>query len=326
MPGVLGASYAPEGLTPADRRYSCAAESQLRSEPVLGSASTTRGFLLVEEPGPWGPGGVPSSRLGEGTTAALQDVAASIGAKLLLVRRPGTSVLRSGAGAGASAERVLMRVSVRRGRERVITRTCAVADVVEAARSRDGWHDLDTTDGGPLLVCTHGRKDWCCARRGRPLAAALAELAPSRVWECSHLGGDRFAANLLSLPTGWTYGRVDTGDAAAVVTATARGRVLPGLLRGRCCDAMVVQAADVLARLELGRDEVRDLVPVSAAREGEDAGAAWRVVFDTSRGQRLAVRVRQRHVESAQRLTCGAAAEQHARTWELLDVAPVAVP
>lgn len=304
---------------------------------MLGTASPTRGYLLVEEPGPWGPGGVPSSRLGDAATASLKEAATAMGAKLLLVRRPGTSVLRAGsAGAGGDDQRVLMRVSVRRGRERVIARTCPVAEVVEAARSREGWHDLDTSDGGPLLVCTHGRKDWCCARRGRPLAAALAELAPLRVWECSHLGGDRFAANLLSLPTGWTYGRVDVDDAAAVVAETAAGRVVPSLLRGRSCDAMVVQAADVLARQELALVDAADLVPVSAAREGEHGDAPWRVVFDGAGssgaggdaggdgggdGGRLEVRVRQRHVEDPQRLTCGASTEQHARTWELLGLA-----
>ena len=272
----------------------------------------------MEEPGPWGPGGVPTSRLGDAATASLREVATSIGAKLLLVRRPGTSVLRAGAGSG---ERVLMRVSVRRGRERVVTRTCAAADVVEAARSGEGWQDLDTSDGGPLLVCTHGRKDWCCARRGRPLAAALAALAPQRVWECSHLGGDRFAANLLSLPTGWTYGRVDAADAASVVVETAAGRVVPPLLRGRSCDAMVVQAADVLARQPLGRTAAADLVPVSAARVREDADAPWRVVFDAAGGGQVVALVRQGHVVSPQRLTCGAAEEQHARTWELLDLA-----
>ncbi|MBF5082942.1 sucrase ferredoxin [Quadrisphaera sp. INWT6] len=303
---------------------------------MLGTASPTRGYLLVEEPGPWGPGGVPTSRLGDAATAALKEAATGMGAKLLLVRRPGTSVLRAGPSnaPGFDDQRVLMRVSVRRGRERVLARSCAAADVVETARSREGWHDLDTSDGGPLLVCTHGRKDWCCARRGRPLAAALAELAPQRVWECSHLGGDRFAANLLSLPTGWTYGRVDVDDAASVVAETAAGRVVPSLLRGRSCDAMVVQAADVLARQELGVTGAADLVPVSAAREGEDGDAPWRVVFDgagstSSTGStgsagagRLAVRVHQRHVESPQRLTCGAAAEQHARTWQLLDLSP----
>lgn len=293
---------------------------------MLGTASPTRGYLLVEEPGPWGPGGVPSSRLGDAATAALREAATGVGAKLLLVRRPGTSVLRNGpsGAAGADDQRVLMRVSVRRGRERVVALTCAVADVVEAARSREGWHDLDTSDGGPLLVCTHGRKDWCCARRGRPLAAALAEVAPLRVWECSHLGGDRFAANLLSLPTGWTYGRVDVDDAAAVVAETAAGRVVPRLLRGRSCDAMVVQAADVLARQELALAEAADLVPLSAAREGDDPGDAWRVDFDATGAGRLRARVRQRHVASPQRLTCGAAEEQHARTWELVDLSPVA--
>ncbi len=282
----------------------------------------------MEEPGPWGPGGVPSSRLGDAATASLREAATGMGAKLLLVRRPGTSVLRAaaaGAAAAADAERVLMRVSVRRGRERIIARTCAAADVVDAARSREGWHDLDTSDGGPLLVCTHGRKDWCCARRGRPLAAALAELAPLRVWECSPPRGGPVAANLLSLRR-VDVRRVDVDDAAAVVDETAAGRVVPSLCAVRSCDAMVVQAADVLARQELARVEAADLVPVSAAREDDDPDAAWQVVFDGADGGRLRARLRQRHVESPQRLTCGASAEQHARTWELLDLSPVTAP
>jgi hypothetical protein len=47
------------------------------------------------------------------------------------------------------------------------------------------------------LVCTHGRHDACCAVRGRPVAAALAAAYPERTWECSHIGGDRFAANVV---------------------------------------------------------------------------------------------------------------------------------
>ena len=45
-----------------------------------------------------------------------------------------------------------------------------------------------------LLVCTHGVHDTCCAVRGRPVAAALARRWPEATWECSHVGGDRFAA------------------------------------------------------------------------------------------------------------------------------------
>ena len=56
-----------------------------------------------------------------------------------------------------------------------------------ARRSRAAVH------GPVVVVCTHGRRDVCCAERGRPLAAATALEHPGAVWESTHVGGDRFA-------------------------------------------------------------------------------------------------------------------------------------
>ena len=42
------------------------------------------------------------------------------------------------------------------------------------------------------------------------MAALLAERDPDAVWECSHIGGDRFAATMLLFPHGINYGRADT--------------------------------------------------------------------------------------------------------------------
>lgn len=275
---------------------------------MLGTASPTRGYLLVEEPGAWGLGAVPSSRLGPDTTAALLAVAKASSSKLLLVRRP----VRS---SGEVARRRLFRVSCRRGAERVLTRECAVEDLAAAAADDDGW---EVVDGPLLLVCTHGRKDWCCALRGRPLAAAVADLEPDGTWECSHLGGCRFAANLLALPSGNTYGRVDVTDVPDVVAAVRHGSVLPRLLRGRTSDAMVVQAADGHARAALARTDVDDLVPSRAERLDED-GTAWRITLDGTAGRPgVVVELEQAHVAAPQRLTCSAPGEQLARTWRLV--------
>lgn len=295
---------------------------------MLGTASTTRGFCLVEEPGPWGPGAVPDSRLGPAATAALRATAAARSEKLLLVRRPATH-----RAAAPSGNRTIFRVHCVRGQERVLVRTCAAEDVVAAAADDDGW---EVHDGVLLLVCTHGRKDWCCALRGRPLAQAVAAHEPDGTWECSHLGGCRFAANLLALPGGHAYGRVDAADAGELVAAVRAGRVVPRLLRGRCTDAMVVQAADAHARLSLGRVDAADLVPVSGERLDE-AGDRWRITLagpadvEAVRARRpgadgVAVEVRLGHVPAPQRLTCGAGAEQYARTWVLVSLSPPGTP
>src|SRR6185437_13141206 len=80
--------------------------------------------------------------------------------------------------------------------------------------------------------------------------AELARLRPQRAWECSHLGGDRFAPNVLVLPAGQLYGRVT--DPAALVAASEAGRTLPDRLRGQVGLSGAAQAAVVHARRELG--------------------------------------------------------------------------
>ena len=106
-------------------------------------------------------------------------------------------------------------------------------------------------DPAPLYaVCAHGTHDVCCAIRGRPVAAALDRVRPGQVWESSHVGGDRFAANVLVLPSGVLYGRVVESAAGALVEAVDRGGVLHQHLRGRVGFQPDVQAAMALAYQE----------------------------------------------------------------------------
>ena len=84
-----------------------------------------------------------------------------------------------------------------------------------------------------VLVCTHGTRDACCAVRGRPIVAALARALPDEVWECTHLGGHRFAGTLLSLPDGTCLGRLDPDTAVGAVLAHREGRVDGRYLRGQ---------------------------------------------------------------------------------------------
>lgn len=127
---------------------------------------------------------------------------------------------------------------------------------------------LDGTDGtlmtDPVVaICAHGKHDQCCAVRGRSACQAIADRYPEFTWECSHLGGDRFAATMLVLPEGLCYGRVDSADSAELVRLYLEGRLDNTLLRGRTSLPHPVQAAQYFARAAYGDDRIASLSPLS---------------------------------------------------------------
>jgi hypothetical protein len=218
----------------------------------------------------------------------------------VLVRRP--RVVPDGDG------RWLFAVDSRPGRERVLARH--VTDDAELAHlvapfddaAADGWHEHD----GPLyLVCTHGRHDRCCALRGRPVAQALGRVEPERTWECTHIGGDRFAANLVVLPDGLYLGRVEVAEVVDVVRGLQDGRLPAGRVRGRSSLSLPAQAAQQFAREDTGRWGTGDLDPVVQAGAGPDT---WRVVLAGPGGPDVEVVVRfDRSGDGGEHLlTCGA--------------------
>lgn len=88
--------------------------------------------------------------------------------------------------------------------------------------------------GGPLpgtgrlsgrlrLVCAHGQRDRCCALHGFGVTRALRAAGCGTVVECSHLGGDRFAATALSFPGGDMLGWLRPSTAVRTVAALDAG-------------------------------------------------------------------------------------------------------
>jgi hypothetical protein len=238
----------------------CSAAALARGDELAGTATKVSSFLLVEDPGPWGEVALRDSRMPAPVARWLRDQAAATRVRILLIRRPGR---RAG-----SRVRVF---AVRSGEWCEHAELGRVDDVTSldlAALAAGRSLGLQTWGEPLVLVCTHGRHDVCCAERGRPLAAELAQREPGRVWECSHLGGDRFAGNVLVLPEGLGYGRVGVMSAAGLLGHLDRGTLDLDLLRGRCTLPMAAQYAEVQLRREL--DEVRsDAVRPAGARRVE---------------------------------------------------------
>lgn len=279
--------------------FRCAVDSSGRPDDLAGTASTVRAFLLVEEPGPWGVDALTDSRLSVGT--ALRDAARAARVRPLLIRREGRSSVEAGRrvfAAYADPVRPWLETSV-------VERPEDLLDLDLTALGRGESPGLTPAVGPVLAVCTHGRHDTCCAERGRPVCAALAAAHPEETWQVSHIGGDRFAGNLLVLPHGLYYGRVDPVAAIAVAGAHLSGHLDLEHLRGRSGWAMPVQAAEIALRRQLGETALDAVRLVDHSVNHGVAGAETRVVLEVA-GRPWSVAVRSVTGPDTARLTCRA--------------------
>lgn len=290
--------------------FRCAAESLLRDEPVGGTATHVRTWLLLEHVGPWGDDALLDARLPDGLGAALKQQARTLRAKILLIRRfsskPDGTGLRVFA---AQADPVAPRLE-----SGTVADPREVLDLDLTAFREGGTSGLAAYDGSLFCVCTNGRHDACCAERGRPVARALDQAHPEETWEVSHIGGDRFAANMVVLPHGLYYGRLDPVSSIAVAGAHLAGELDLDHLRGRSSHPMAVQAAEIHLRRELGATREDDLRLVRRQVDGDVTTSTWTVAGGT---YEVAVRTH-RDPATASRLTCRAQRDNPVPRHEIL--------
>ena len=237
----------------------CSALAEQLGEPLAGTVDQRRRWLLLEDRSPWGTDAVADSF---GADAAA--TAKRLGLRLQLVRR------HEGDPTDDSVRRAIL-VDTEAGAMAVRT-VRGPGDIdVEALASMPldefGAHLTDPI----LLVCTNGRRDACCALRGRALTLALADEHAERTWESTHLGGHRFAANLVCLPHGLVYGRVPPEAGARLADLYLAAQLDPGQLRGRSAWPAPAQVAEVELRSRLGLIGVEDLRLVAAIVDGDRA-------------------------------------------------------
>jgi hypothetical protein len=211
-------------------------------------------WLLVEHPGPWAKNPLETPPLLGRVGQEVEQLCASFGGKVLLIRRPQRRSPETGGRAWFAVDTVRgtwVRGSWRTGE-----------DLVEAAHALGMPCTASDEDAEPmLLVCTQGTRDACCAVRGRPIVAQLAKEWPDETWECTHLGGHRFAGTLLSLPDGACLGYLDPSGATGVVRDLVEGRVPAAHLRGVTRWEPAVQAALAAVLEEYGPAQLDDAIP-----------------------------------------------------------------
>ena len=266
----------------------CAETSRAHDESLHATASRVDTWILIEYRGLWAHDAVDGSTLSAAVKAHL------VAERL---RLPRARILFIRQSDRRSKDGRLAFVARSNPGERELRRL--------AFESYDDLLDVDLVTAGepvdqPLfLVCTHGKHDRCCAKFGRPLYDAVREqVEDGWAWQSSHVGGDRFAGNLVVLADGVYYGRVEPAEAWPVVEAALERRVHLPLYRGRSCYGFAAQAAELAVRQATGLLGVDEVAVHAVARDGE----RWRAEVEAE--QRV-YEVEVRAEEGAQtHLTC----------------------
>ncbi len=289
----------------------CSDRSIERADPLLGTGGRGERWFLVEIDGAWGAHAFLQSRIDPDIARRLVRRIEGAGMRPLAIRRTGR---RADERRRQSWWRWAI-VDTRRGSESVrwdVVRD--PADLLEVPL--DGSVGVLSSD--PVIcVCTHARHDQCCAVKGRPVVGALAKAFPRETWECSHLGGDRFAATMILFPHGLYYGRVPADAAVPIVESYRAGTVEPHWFRGRSSLSNVAQAAESYAREMVGDDGVRSFTVLSEQRTDD----GWRVELD-HRHRPVVVDLVETLSEPLLS-TCGATREAPVRQFALSAVRPL---
>jgi hypothetical protein len=258
----------------------CSDTSRQAGESPAATASRVDHWLLVEYGGRWERDPVEGSLLPAAAKEHLREQAARLShARLLFIRRPERRDARDvhvyAVRSGATSAHAF-------GRTLADARELASLD---AAAMLEG--DAEPADGPLVLVCTHGRRDRCCSRHGAAVYARAREELGDAVWQCTHVGGDRFAGNLVCLPEGLYFGHLDAGATTQVLREYTAGRIEPAHYRGRSCHSLPQQAAERAVREAAGAWELHAVRFVTWRRV--DAHE-WLVRFAAA-GQELEARV-----------------------------------
>lgn len=271
------------GIDP--ERDFCAAISQSTDEPLVGTATRVDVWFVLTYDGGWGAKALAESDLPQPVRSHLTGAEQRIpNARFQFIKKPG--------GNPEALELFVARSTV--GQEEIYR--FGFSDYgellglnLEAVARGDAAFDAHRTDQRLHLVCVNGRRDRCCARFGTEIFEEVAGEAGDSAWQTTHLGGHRFAPNIVFLPHGIQYGHATPGEGARLVAAYAANELVIERLRGRTGYDAPINAAEGFLRRRTGETAL-DAYTLRGASTmvGDSAG----FIFSDREGQDHEVRVR----------------------------------
>lgn len=258
-----------------EQRFFCAELSRNRDEKIYGTAPPADFWLLLEYSKAWGTKALKESDLPASTKTYLEGfLKTNPVVRFLFIRRSRST--------GEDIRFFVVRCLEKDAKVyqfNLKTYEQLLELDIHALVTADPNPNLEPLADPLFLVCTHGTHDKCCAKFGGPVYDALKQLDEPGVWQSSHVGGDRFAANMICFPHAIFYGRVEPQDAPEILRSYLNHQITLHNYRGRGCYARHLQAAEFFVRSKTGITGINDLTMIDSVQSEE---GMWRVRFSAS--------------------------------------------
>lgn len=270
--------------------FFCSAASRYFKEQLSGTAANSGVFILLEHCNPF-PEKVMEAHFDKEWLREIQRLAQSYKGKVLLVRNKTTNF--------KDCKISFVDCSTCRyfTIETPIENTPSVklADYITAPET--AWQ----TDPF-FLICTNGKKDKCCSKFGFPVYKFFESFnSDVNVWECSHVGGDRFAANVVAMPFGIYYGHVAVEDVGHIMVRTLLRKIYKNKFRGLSRRSFYEQAIECHLRDHLQNYDIDFEIHTHLLHH---EGDTYKVDVTTSNNGHYIMELLKEKVSYPHRLTC----------------------
>ena len=236
-----------------DKNFFCSNLSVSKNEEIFGTASQCSAFLLVRHPCPF-PEKIVDAFLPEKWMHYLVSFAKVRKIKLLLTRDNSFEPIPE-----------IIYVDHFQHRYKRFHLSLDAPEIFDLARGLDS-EDIPWLTDPFFLVCTNGKKDKCCSLKGFPVYTKMEETKRYPVFQCSHVGGDRFAANVLMMPFGIYYGRVEANKVETIYAALEKNEISPLFFRGCSTLNFLKQAIDFYLRRFLNYYKIESNLMITGFR------------------------------------------------------------
>lgn len=257
--------------------FFCSDLSRGVNESIFGTASRGQVWLLLEYPKPWGEQALRDSNLASELKYFLNHFLESNHGRILFIQKE--SKQRNDISLFLAVAREQHPLLYSFGLDSYVDILGIDLQSIIDGNSRQ--KPLDPSQS-LYLACTDGQHDKCCSKYGFPIYQTLTSYDASATWQSSHVGGDRFAPNLVCFPHGVFYGHLTEGDLGPIQSHYSHRRLQLSKYRGRSCFSFPIQAAEYFIREETG---ILDLDRLFFLRSSRLTDNHWQVEFASVGGE-----------------------------------------